>query len=481
MNNPGPAASAFVQDRSSRLGLDTSVLQTLLLPMALRIADVAAMAIAVSAALRLSVVVTGEAFPMPDAASPQAWLGAGLLVAALGWQAAVSGRYRHRVAIWLDFRRVMSFSLVLSLVLMALGLVSGQLALMTAPVIAAASYPIVRAGAGVTMKYVLDRAGLWTLPIVVVGDRAAAAELTSILRNDPALGYRVVQQIDAASAMRRLAGDSLQDILGNHGARHVIFADIADPDLRTGLVKAALREQVAFAAAPAMPSFHYDSTWLSNPNTVLFTSRLWPDRHIARLVKSALDLTVAAALLALIWPVMAMIALAVRADGGPALFRHRRLGAGGKTFDCLKFRSMCTDADAVLRAALLADPALADEWRCTQKLRHDPRVTTVGRLLRATSLDELPQLFNVLRLEMSLVGPRPIVESERAKYGDDIASYLAVRPGLTGLWQVSGRSNTSYRRRVELDVQYVETWTNWLDLVILFRTIPAVLAREGAR
>ncbi len=167
-------------------------------------------------------------------------------------------------------------------------------------------------------------------------------------------------------------------------------------------------------------------------------------------------------------------------DGGPALYAHRRIGAGGREFMCLKFRSMITDGDAVLRRLLETDPKAAAEWSETRKLRRDPRITWIGRILRTTSLDELPQLLNVLRLEMSLVGPRPIVRGEIERYADEIAFYYETRPGITGLWQVSGRSDTSYVQRVHLDTWYVKNWTLWHDLAILAKTIPAVLKRQGA-
>jgi UDP-galactose-lipid carrier transferase len=139
-----------------------------------------------------------------------------------------------------------------------------------------------------------------------------------------------------------------------------------------------------------------------------------------------------------------------------------------------------TESDRVLEKLLFNDPVAAAEWAATQKLRNDPRITSVGRFLRLSSLDELPQLFNVLRGEMSLVGPRPIVQAEVARYGDEIEYYYETKPGLTGLWQVSGRSDTSYERRVRLDVWYVRNWTLWHDIAILLKTIPAVFLQRGA-
>lgn len=203
-------------------------------------------------------------------------------------------------------------------------------------------------------------------------------------------------------------------------------------------------------------------------------------RPLAQFCKAAFD--VAAAMLALLFlaPLLIVVGVLVKLDGGPVLFAHTRIGRGGKRFPCLKFRSMVVDSDVVLRRLLESDPRAAQEWAATQKLRDDPRITWIGRILRKTSLDELPQLFNVLRRDMSLVGPRPIVATELTRYGQDIVYYLSARPGITGLWQVSGRSDTSYAQRVALDIAYVRDWSLWMDMAIVARTIPAVLKRKGA-
>jgi lipopolysaccharide/colanic/teichoic acid biosynthesis glycosyltransferase len=189
------------------------------------------------------------------------------------------------------------------------------------------------------------------------------------------------------------------------------------------------------------------------------------------------------ALIALVFlaPVMLAVGLAVfLQDGGPVLFAHRRIGRGGRYFYCLKFRSMASDAEQRLKDLLAADPAAREEWERDHKLRNDPRVTRLGAFLRKSSLDELPQLFNVLRGEMSLVGPRPIVDAEVAKYGRRFASYCAVKPGITGLWQVSGRNDTSYRTRVALDCVYASRRNLFLDSFIILCTVPAVLTRRGS-
>jgi lipopolysaccharide/colanic/teichoic acid biosynthesis glycosyltransferase len=194
-------------------------------------------------------------------------------------------------------------------------------------------------------------------------------------------------------------------------------------------------------------------------------------------------LEVVASLLLLLFlaPVLVSVAILIKLqDGGPVLYGHRRLGKGGEPFNCLKFRSMSRDADAQLAALLKADPSIRAEWARDQKLRADPRITAIGRFLRKSSLDELPQFFNVIRGEMSLVGPRPIVAQEVCRYGRYFRHYCMVRPGITGLWQVSGRSEVDYRRRVALDVLYVRHRSLALNLFVLLATVPAVLRSRGA-
>jgi lipopolysaccharide/colanic/teichoic acid biosynthesis glycosyltransferase len=199
------------------------------------------------------------------------------------------------------------------------------------------------------------------------------------------------------------------------------------------------------------------------------------------LVKRLLDVAVALVLLIPALPFAALISLAIRLESrGPVFFAHTRIGRGNRPLRLWKFRTMVEDADAVLEEYLKAHPDLLSEWLETHKLKNDPRVTRVGRLLRRSSLDELPQLVNVLRGEMSMVGPRPIVAEEAARYGPVFPLYLQVKPGLTGLWQVSGRTDTSYRARTALDLRYLCERTLGLDLLVLLKTVRVVLLGHGA-
>jgi exopolysaccharide production protein ExoY len=204
-------------------------------------------------------------------------------------------------------------------------------------------------------------------------------------------------------------------------------------------------------------------------------------RPIGLASKRVIDIILAISGIVLLAPLLMICFLAtVVSSRGPALFRHRRVGFNGKYFDCLKFRTMVTDAPERLRHVLEADPVAAAEWAANRKLRYDPRVTAIGDLLRRSSLDELPQLFNVLRGDMSIVGPRPVTEEELVRYSGAISAYLACRPGITGLWQVSGRSTTTYSKRVACDTFYAREWSMALDAKIVIVTIPALLVSDNA-
>jgi exopolysaccharide production protein ExoY len=198
-------------------------------------------------------------------------------------------------------------------------------------------------------------------------------------------------------------------------------------------------------------------------------------------LKRVFDVSVAVAALVLLAPALLAIALLIKlTDPGPVFYRHTRIGRQGARFGCLKFRTMAMDAEARLQKILREDPLAAAEWELSQKLRADPRITKLGAFLRKTSLDELPQLWNVIKGDMSLVGPRPITRAELSRYGRDRRYYLLVRPGITGLWQVSGRSSVGYEQRVRFDREYLEEWS-WLgEFWIILMTIPAVLSTRDA-
>lgn len=200
---------------------------------------------------------------------------------------------------------------------------------------------------------------------------------------------------------------------------------------------------------------------------------------VGGLPKRALDIVISLAAILIFLPIIALVWIALSLSG-PALFKQARVGFGGRQFNCYKFRSMIVGAEPVLERHLREDAEARAEWNAHRKLRNDPRITPLGRFLRKTSLDELPQLFNVLAGDMSIVGPRPIVSAEVPRYGASFDAYVAARPGLTGLWQVSGRSDCPYPERVALDAHYVRQWAFAFDLMLLAKTVPIVMACRGS-
>ncbi|MDZ5696133.1 sugar transferase [Chelativorans sp. M5D2P16] len=197
--------------------------------------------------------------------------------------------------------------------------------------------------------------------------------------------------------------------------------------------------------------------------------------------KRGFDIVAALSAIFFLSPLLILLALLVKlSDGGSVFYSHPRIGRNGSMFPCLKFRTMVENGSEVLAEHLRRNPAAREEWNATRKLQDDPRITRVGLVLRKLSLDELPQIFNVLRGEMSFVGPRPVVQDELDLYGTAVDCYLQARPGLTGLWQISGRNDVSYTKRVGFDRYYVENWSFAFDLLIIVKTLPAVISSRGS-
>jgi Undecaprenyl-phosphate galactose phosphotransferase WbaP len=343
------------------------------------------------------------------------------------------------------------------------------------------------------VKLGLKKAKLWGKPVIILSYKETGAKFQELLEQEWGIGYTPVALLDhhLVAAGKSYRGVSCDETLTHAatlgrelGVDTVIFAM---PHTR--------REQLAHMVGVASESFR---SVLIVPNLNGVTNSAVVARDFAgtfaveikqnlldpwsQRLKRALDLLGTVVGGVLISPLVFAIAIVIKFDSsGPAFYGHRRVGAAGKHFLCWKFRTMHVDAERLLDKHLQGSPILRAEWEQNQKLRDDPRVTRVGRLLRQTSLDELPQLWNVLRGEMSLTGPRPIVDSEVPKYGKVYELYKRIKPGMSGLWQVSGRSDTSYAERVEMDSYYVRNWSVWLDLIILARTVKSVALVRGAR
>lgn len=229
-----------------------------------------------------------------------------------------------------------------------------------------------------------------------------------------------------------------------------------------------------------MPLDSTDMSFIFSHEVMIFRVQQNLAKISSRFIKRVFDLFGSLFIIIVLSPLLVYICSKVKKDGGPAIYGHERIGKNGKPFKCLKFRSMVTNSNEVLKELLLSNEEAKEEWDATFKLKNDPRITKIGHFLRRTSLDELPQLFNVLKGEMSLVGPRPIITDELVRYNEEVEYYLLSKPGMTGLWQVSGRSDVDYETRVYLDAWYVKNWSMWNDIAILFKTIGVVLKKDGA-
>lgn len=355
---------------------------------------------------------------------------------------------------------------------------------------------------GWALSCVLVPAGRWTLraacssrpwwgqSVVVVGAGSSQRDTIRALQREPAFGLKPVAVLDDQAPNRRpvrgvpvVGGlDQAEALSQELGVHYAVLTGDADP-------QGDLADRLA-------DSQHYFSRTLVLPDT-LGLPRLWAassgpfgqgfswpsslSRTRRELVKRLWELPLTLLLFATVLPLIGLVALLVRLDSpGPIFYGHVRIGRGGRRFKAWKFRSMVENADEVLQQYLAAHPRLREEWERNQKIKDDPRITRIGRFLRRTSLDELPQIWNVLKGEMTLIGPRPIIESEIPRYGDMFDLYLQAKPGLSGLWQVSGRNNTTYRERVSLDAYYIRNANVWLDLYILARTVGVVLTGYGA-
>jgi Undecaprenyl-phosphate galactose phosphotransferase WbaP len=331
--------------------------------------------------------------------------------------------------------------------------------------------PLLRAA----VRWGCARKPWWGHPVVIVGARRVSVAVAAMLESQPALGFRPVAVFEDPELAAELARQ--------RRVRHVILAmaDVPPRKLRTffDYCSEEFSDVIVIPDLGGVSSLWAEARDLRGMLGLEVRQRLLVPR--ARLLKRVLDvlLVILAGILAA--PLILLLAILIKlSSAGPVFYGQRRCGLAGEPFTAWKFRSMVANANQVLEQYLASDPRLREEWRRSHKLKNDPRITRLGLILRRTSLDELPQLWNVLRGQMSLVGPRPIVAEEIPRYGDGIGLYKKVRPGLTGLWQVSGRNNVSYEQRVNFDLYYVRNWSLWLDVYVLARTVKVVLWGDGA-
>jgi Undecaprenyl-phosphate galactose phosphotransferase WbaP len=370
---------------------------------------------------------------------------------------------------------------------------SGRSHLFTATLLAATIgnaviMPVLRA----TLRSLASRAGWWGYPAIIFGSGAEAAHIVEMSRRSPDIGLRPILVVDPApEAPACVCGlpvlASLSAAAPLLHFRSPLYGVIALPNASAQDVATLILgpESAIFARWLLISNTSSITPMWAVPKSVggLLTLDLDPRTHTPTTLvgKRALDLFLSVLLLLFFLPLMLVIAMGIKLTSrGSVLYGHKRIGMNGRTFSPWKFRTMYQESDLLLAKLLASDPAARRAWARQRKLARDPRITPFGHFLRTSSLDELPQLWNVVRGEMSLVGPRPIMQDEVRQYGESYSVCSQVPSGVTGLWQVSGRSSTSYSERVLLDVFYVRNWSMWLDLSILLRTCGVVAFRKGA-
>jgi Undecaprenyl-phosphate galactose phosphotransferase WbaP len=464
------------------------------------VADCLALTLAAFGALVIAVVAsehdTWKAWLIGQAAE-RYWVWLGLATAALLLFQARYQHYTDRKPFWSELGEVLENTALLAVIDLALLSLtrwnSSRLWWLSVWVLVALFIPIGRA----MLRRGLMRRQWWQRPTVLIGTGPNAHEALLALRSEPQLGFEVIgavashgQQTPSSlealcHEVPRLNTTELERLAQQQAGLQVVLAlEHQEAQTREAWLRLfatwRLQDVCVIPALRGIPLFGTDISWFFSHEVALLRLRNNLRRWPARLTKRLFDMFTASFLLVLLSPVMWVLTMRIRADGGQAVFRHERIGKDGKAFPCFKFRTMVVDAEQQLELLLASDPVLREEWERDHKLKNDPRISAVGHFLRRTSLDELPQLVNVIRGEMSLVGPRPIVQDELAKYGDDVDYFLMVRPGITGLWQVSGRNDVDYEQRVYLDTWYVKNWSLWYDIAILFKTVRVVLRRDGA-
>lgn len=343
------------------------------------------------------------------------------------------------------------------------------------------------------LKRVVTAVGALQVPTVIIGAGKTAELLIEAFQQNMGSGYKIVGLIEddpqpsTIFQQYPIIGTFAQaeDAVQRAGVRNVL---IAAPGLhREELLQLVYRLQPYVDHITFVPDLFgvpvgsMELETLFNEKTVLLKIRNNLARVQNRFFKWLFDCIFSLVGLIVVMPLFLVISFFLYIDSpGPIIFSHKRVGSKGEKFPCYKFRTMVVNSKEILADYLANNPEAREEWERDFKLKDDPRITKVGRFLRKTSLDELPQFFNVIKGEMSLVGPRPIVEAEIERYGEYINDYYLVRPGITGIWQVSGRNDIDYPERVKMDSWYVRNWSMWLDIILLLKTVKVVLAKKGA-
>lgn len=416
-----------------------------------------------------------------------------LAVFCIGWYSIRLRHYFYRKTFWFELKEILRTLVIFAIIEIAVlafttWTFSRYLWILTWLFILVL-VPIARMGT----KRLMDMAGLWRRNTWVIGNGINACEAYKAINSERNLGLVIVGFISSDETKNEekhiddipvLQADCNWLMKQDKKTQFIVAVEANQGDVRNTWLRNFMINGFRYVSViPTLRGMPLDSTDMSfifSHEVMIFRVQQNLAKLSSRIIKRIFDIFGSLCIIFVVSPILLYISYKVRKDGGPAIYGHERIGKGGKAFKCLKFRSMVINSKEVLDTLLLNDTEAKKEWDETFKLKNDPRITKIGALLRRTSLDELPQLFNVLKGEMSLVGPRPIINAELDRYNEEVGYYLLSKPGMTGLWQVSGRSDVDYETRVYLDAWYVKNWSMWNDVAILFKTVGVVLNKDGA-
>ncbi|KGD81232.1 undecaprenyl-phosphate galactose phosphotransferase [Pantoea sp. PNA 14-12] len=410
-----------------------------------------------------------------------------------GWFWMRLRHYTYRKPFWFELKEIVKTLVVFSLLDLALIAFSkwdfSRMVWVFSWSYALLLLPLMRAG----VKSAINRAGQWQKETIIIGSGRNATEAYAALQSEEILGYNVQAFISVEDAPLQQSVNGVPVISANDinwqtidrdNVQFIVAMEYEQQPERDRwlkfLSKMNCRSVSVIPTLRGVPLYGTDMSFIFSHEVMILRVSNNLAKHSSRFLKRGFDIVVASLLLLFLAPVFALLCYMVKRDGGNAIYGHERVGQDGKKFKCLKFRSMVTNSKEVLENLLATSEEARREWDKDFKLKNDPRITRIGGFLRKTSLDELPQLWNVIRGEMSLVGPRPVIEAELERYAGDVDYYLMAKPGMTGLWQVSGRNDIDYDTRVYFDSWYVKNWALWTDIAILFKTAGVVLRRDGA-
>lgn len=401
--------------------------------------------------------------------------------------------YTYRKPFWFELKEILRtliifFVIELSVIALSKLYVSRTLWILTWAIIF-----ILTPAFRIFLKKILIKSGWYKKDTVIIGTGSNAKEVSKALNTETYLGFYLCYFVSSDEIKEDdIYGISIinvqgQDLLKSLNIDKTDTQFILALDDETTLdywlrylAKNKCRSVSVIPNIRGVPLYGTDMSFLFSHEMLLLRINNNLAKRSSRILKRTMDIFGSLSIIIALSPVLLVLYFLIKKDGGNAIYGHPRIGRNGKEFKCLKFRSMVVNSKEVLEHLLATDPETKAEWDKDFKLRNDPRITKVGAFIRKTSLDELPQLFNVLKGEMSLVGPRPIIKEELERYEEDVDYYLMAKPGMTGLWQVSGRNDVDYETRVYFDSWYVKNWSLWNDIAILFKTVNVVLKRDGA-